>query len=106
LQGDELPNFDFIIEDSPPFTGLEKARAEAFQAYAQIVQSPATQPLAALFAEVNGLPPSVVQKMEKAIEAAKMMNPMGLPPGGPVPLDAGAPIVPPEAEDAEMPVGF
>jgi hypothetical protein len=72
LWGDELPNFDYVIEDTPDFTGLEQARSEAFnglmQAYQQAIAS-GLDPLGVVevYAEVNNLPRSIQRKMEKLL---------------------------------------
>ena len=76
LQGDDLPNFDFVIEDTPDFAGLEAARAQAFDglvaAIAQATQL-GVDPIeyASLYAEVNQMPRSVVRKLEKLFARAK-----------------------------------
>jgi hypothetical protein len=88
LWGDQLPNFDFVIEDTPDFTGLEQARSEAFsgmmQAYQQALAS-GLDPLGVIevYAEVNNLPRSIRRKMEKLLAARAMMP--GLPGAGAVP---------------------
>ncbi|MGQ0721016.1 MAG: hypothetical protein ACT4PE_05510 [Candidatus Eiseniibacteriota bacterium] len=70
LRGDDQPNFDFIVSEAPPFTGLEKARSEAFTALYQMAQT--TPMWVDLFAEVNRLPQSVVRKVKRAIAEQKM----------------------------------
>lgn len=65
LRGDDLPNYDFVIADTPDFTGLEKMRSEAFQALMQMVLDPATAPYAAAFAEFSNFPRSVIRRIEK-----------------------------------------
>jgi hypothetical protein len=79
LEGDELPNFDFVLSDTPEFTGLEKGRSEAFQALLQVAMNPLTQPFIDLFAEINNLPPSVVRKLKKTLELQQQAAAAALP---------------------------
>lgn len=81
LKGDELPNFDFTVAETPVFAGIQKERNEAFQALLQIGQ---TMPhMLDVFAEVNQLPPSIVRKVRNAMMMAPPMPGMeqGATPG-------------------------
>jgi hypothetical protein len=85
LRGDELPNFDFVVEVSPPFTGIEKERAEAFQALfglaQQVLAGQAPPEIIGIFAEVNNLPPSIVRKVDRMVKNAMTPElPPGIPP--------------------------
>jgi len=76
LRGDDLPNFDFVLSDTVPFTGQDKARAEAFQALMgayQLAVQLQVDPIAMidLHAEINNLPRSVVRKFEKMLMASQ-----------------------------------
>jgi hypothetical protein len=92
IAGDDMPNYDFVIEDSPQFSGLEKEKSEAFSAlmnaYMQAMQM-GFDPMGAieLFAQVNGLPPSIVRAFEKMLQGSQMqqqmMQQMRGAPGGP-----------------------
>ena len=93
LRGDDLPNFDFRVAESPEFTGLEKARSEAFTALQgailQAMQTGSDPNVAVdLFVEINKLPPSIGRKAKKMIPAPPPIP--GLPPA----MGGGAP--PPE----------
>lgn len=76
MWGEDMPNFDFVVEETPEFTGLEKQKNEAFSAMVQVIPLAAQlgippDALLDIFAEVNGLPRSVVRKFQKAMAAAK-----------------------------------
>lgn len=86
LAGDEMPNFDFVIADTPEYTGLEKARADAFQLLLQIALNPQTAPFLDLFAELNNLPRSIVRKLEKRMKE-QQAEAEAMPPTGPNPED-------------------
>jgi hypothetical protein len=79
LWGDDMPNFDFVIEETPPFTGLEKARNEAFNGLIQILPMAAQaglppEDLVDLYAETNNLPRTTVRKFKKMLEAARALK--------------------------------
>lgn len=86
MAGTDFPNFNFVIEDSPPFTGLEKSRAEAAQAMIQFALNPQTAPFLDIYAEANSLPRSIIRKIEKRLEEqraeAEEAMAMGMPPPG------------------------
>lgn len=80
LSGDELPNYDFAILETPEWTGLEKQKADAFEALFNVVQKAMLMGMdpmqaVAVFAELNNLPRSVVRKFEKLMASAQQ-NPM------------------------------
>lgn len=79
LRGDELPNFDFVIADKPPFTGLEKAKSEALD---KLISVPPEW--LEIYAEVNNLPPSIVRKVQqKREEMAAQQTMLGAAPDQP-----------------------
>lgn len=106
MWGQDMPNFDFVIEETPDFTGLDKARAEAFTQLLGVIPQAAQlglppDRLMELFAEMNNLPRSVVRKLVKELEAAQQAQqqmPTPMAPGGstgePTPF-AGATGAPP-----------
>lgn len=76
MWGQDLYNYDFVVEETPDFTGLEKARSEAWQALMQTYQQAVTLGLdpsmmIEIYAQVNNLPKSIVRKFEKMLQAAK-----------------------------------
>jgi hypothetical protein len=85
LKGDELPNFDFTIVDTPPFSGLEKDRADAFKAMVEVATK--MPQFLDVFAEVNKLPPSTVRMFKRAMAEQQAAQ---TPPSAP-PAEAGAP---------------
>jgi hypothetical protein len=88
LQGDDLPDFDFIISDTPEYTGLEKARGDAAQSIVGIVTNPVTAPYLQPIAKLQGFPPSVVREFEKV---QQQQPPPGMPPGMPAGGGPGGP---------------
>ena len=77
LHGDDLPQYDFAVEETPEFTGLEKSKAEAFESLFAVVERAVTMgldPIEAvdLFAELNNLPRSVVRRWQKMWANAQM----------------------------------
>lgn len=92
LSGDELANFDFLFTEAPEFSGLEKARTEAFQILFDFATK---QPdWLDVFAEINRFPRSVVRKVKRKMAEieAKASAPQNVGPGpaaapaGPNPL--------------------
>ena len=73
--GQDLPGFDFEIEDTPDFTGLEKSRVEALQMLEQLQEKYLTMgmpievvsEMVSLYAEEMHFPPSTVQKFQKVM---------------------------------------
>jgi hypothetical protein len=97
VSGDQLPNFDFVISDSPDFSGLEKTKSEALDRLISV--PPEWQEV---YAQVNNLPPSILRKVQKkqaelAQQQAEMLaaNPLaamgGAVPGQPGQAGASAP---------------
>ena len=91
--GEDMPGYDFRIEETPEFTGLEKRRSEAFGALVQTIQLFGTlgvPPEVAidLFASINTtIPRSTVRKFQKALAQAKQQAAALAPVGG-----AGPPV--------------
>jgi hypothetical protein len=72
LQGDDLPDLEFVIAESPEFTGLEEARATAWD---QGYQVATTDPDALeAWGHFHNIPPSVVRALEEL--GAKKMEQM------------------------------
>lgn len=91
VQGDDMPNFDFIISDTPNFTGQEKAKVDALK----LLEGVAPEKVE-LYAETLNLPRSTVRKFGEAAQAqmqremAMGMMAGGPPPGQGAPADEGA----------------
>lgn len=68
LQGDEMPNYDFVIEDTPSFSGLEKARADAWDSGVQVAMQ--TPELLEAWAKFHNVPRSVVRELQSALKLA------------------------------------
>jgi hypothetical protein len=118
LLGDDLPGYDFSIENMPEFSGLVESKDKYFQgmmnAYQQAIQLQLNPQLAVeAYAEINNAPRSVLKKFEQMISdqeqtafqqlqqlKAQMAGPMGPPGGGPgnAPLPSGPP--PPQMQGA------
>jgi len=113
MWGDDMPNFDFVVEETPPFTGLEKARSVAFKELIGVIPMSAQIGIPAdrmieLFAEINNLPRSIVRKLQRELEAVRMQQEQmaqqqqaALMGGGPGPQD-----MPPEDQMAALMQGF
>jgi hypothetical protein len=95
--GQDLPAFDFAIEDSPDFSGLEEAKSKAFDGLINAIQQAMAlgfDPLeyVELFAEVNHFPRSIVRKVGKMLQSRAMgaggQVPGETPPGGELDLSA------------------
>lgn len=102
LRGDDLPNFDFMVTESPPFSGLEKARTDAFGAMLQIIpqaQSVGMAPdvLMDIFAKVHRLPPSIVRDFKRAFAAQRQQAEAQMQQQAAM----GGPEIPPELMDFE-----
>lgn len=68
LDGDAMPGFDFVIDESPEFTGLDQNRASAAQMLISVAQDPMQKPFMDIIAEVNQFPPSIVRRVQKRVE--------------------------------------
>ena len=104
LQGDELPNYDFVIESAPDFSGLEKSRSEAAQWAMQVIHDPLTVPYFDILAEINQLPKSVIRRIEKRMkqQQALVEQTGAAGPGTGPPTEIGpAPLSGMEANPAE-----
>ena len=98
IEGDDLPNYDFVISDTPPFTGIEKQKSEAAQALIQFSQQ--APDFLDIYAEAAGLPPSIVRKIQKRQEELQAAAQEAEAMGGGMPMEEG---MPPDmgAEEAE-----
>lgn len=102
MEGDDLANYDFVVSDTPPFSGIEKAKNEAAQALMQVAMQ--TPQYLEVYADAAGLPPSIVRKFQKAQEdfmaqQQEQMAAMGGPPGLPGELPPGEEMLPEEGAD-------
>lgn len=70
--GQDLPGFDFEIEDAPEFTGTEKWRVEALKMLQQVWAETQSIEMVELFAIEMHFPPSTVTRFKKAIEAMQL----------------------------------
>lgn len=103
FKGDNLPNYDFRVEDTPEWSGVEKAKADAldgllnFVARAMQMGMPVDAAVE-MFAEVNNLPRSIVRKFLQAIEQPQQeqmaTDPTAAPSPAGVPPAAGAAVAP------------
>lgn len=98
LAGDDLPNYDFVIEDTADFTGLEKSLAEGSQWAVSTITNPILAPYFDLLAELNGLPASIVRKFQRRM--SEIGPPMGG--GGEIPPAAEAGMGPPGVTDESV----
>lgn len=76
LAGDDMPGYDFVIEDTPDFTGVDEQKSKALGAMmtaasqaSQLGLDP--QQVVSLYAELNNLPRSVVRKFQAVMQQAK-----------------------------------
>lgn len=92
VRGDELPNFDFVISDTPPFSGLEKAKSEALDKL--IAVPPEWQDI---YADVNNLPPSILRKVKQRQQQIAAAAANAPPVGGGTPGQPGQAGAPQEA---------
>ena len=74
LNGDDLPNYDFRIEDEPDFTGLEEARQKASDWCVATLSNPATEPYFDILAKLNNIPTSTVRDFEKRRQQIQEMQ--------------------------------
>jgi hypothetical protein len=88
MHGDDMPNYDFVLEDSPPFTGVQKEKSDAVDALIAAFTNPATMPFVDIIAKAKGFPPSIVREVEKRMNEMKAQAP---PPGAPGVQGSGPP---------------
>lgn len=103
LSGDDLPNYDFVIEDSPDFHGLDENKSKALTSMMQAAQQAAQLGLdpakmVDLFAKLNNFPPSIVRDFQELMSDAKAKadaaNAAAESAGGGMPGGPGAPAEP------------
>lgn len=92
LIGDNFPNYDFVVEDTPDFTGIEKANAEASQWIMQVLADPMQAPYLDILAEANKIPRGIVRRIMKRKQQLEEQLALGGGPGaaGGLPMDAAA----------------
>jgi hypothetical protein len=110
LSGDELPNFDFVIEETPDFTGLEKARSQAWDSAMAMVQQGAPPPIIEAWAQFHQIPKSVTRKLLMAVQEMQQQQQMQMqaaasnpPMAGP---GAGPSMGPPPSNAGQMTSGM
>jgi len=64
LKGDDLPNFDFVVTETPEFTGIEKEKAQAFDNAMQVGAQFGPQALEA-WGQFHNVPRSVIRTIQK-----------------------------------------
>jgi hypothetical protein len=103
MWGRDRPNFDFVIEDTPDFTGLEQARSEAWDSGMQVMTQFQGHPNLAQIIEAWGrfhqIPRSVLRDLVKAFA---VLPPMPMAPGQEPPMDETG-EVPPEMMPEQQP---
>lgn len=104
LEGDDLPGYDFFVDEMPDFTGIDKARKEAGDLILQAAADPFASEFVDLIAEINKLPPSIVRKFEQRIEEVKQKQQMEQAQAEAMQMNAamGAPAPGPPALEEEM----
>jgi len=82
LRGDELPNYDFQISVNPPFSGIDKARSEAFTGLLRIARE--APEYLEVFAKINNYPPSIVREFQRVTRQQRQAAEQTAPaePGG------------------------
>ena len=79
VEASDMPNFDFVLADAPDFNALSEAKQKGLTLLMQVARE---QPeFLEVFAQLNNIPPSVVQKMQKAAgaEQARLATEMPAP---------------------------
>ena len=69
LTGDDLPDYDFWIEDSPQFSGIDKDKAQSWNQVFQLAQQ--APEFLESWGQFHNAPASVVRSMEEASQAAQ-----------------------------------
>ncbi len=104
LKGDDLPNFDFVVAETPDFTGIDKEKSQAFDNAMQIAQQLGPDALEP-WGQFHNVPRTVIRAMQKFFAeqqqkqqdaAAQGMVPPGAA-GGPGMAAMESPAAPPNA---------
>lgn len=66
LEGGDLPNLDFVLEDTPEFTGIAKERAAAFDQAIQVSMQLGPEGLDA-WGQFHNVPRSVIRNIQKML---------------------------------------
>jgi hypothetical protein len=69
--GKDIPGFDFEIEDTPDWTGQEKAQADALNGLMQVWGQTQSPELVQVYAKQMHFAPSVVQSFLEAVQATQ-----------------------------------
>lgn len=85
LSGQDLPNFDYVVAETPEFTGIDKEKSQAFDSAMQIASTMGPEALDA-WGQFHNVPRSVIRSIQKlfadkAAEAQAAME-AGAAPGG------------------------
>ena len=102
LEGDDLPNYDFVVSETPDFTGIEKERSQAWDSalstamqIAQTMGPQAVAPAIEAWGQFHSVPKTVIRSIQKmfaeqqaATEAEAVIPPA---PGGQGPPNMEAP---------------
>jgi hypothetical protein len=68
LWGSSMPRLDYVVSESPPFTGLDEQRQKAWDSALQVVQTLGPEALES-WAQFHNVPRSVVRNLQKMIQA-------------------------------------
>lgn len=76
IWGEDMPQHDYVVEETPDFTGLEKEKAEAVNALLQVIPMAAQLGLPAgelvdIYSEAVNLPRSISRRVQRMLEAAQ-----------------------------------
>lgn len=92
----DFPNFEFYLTAAPDVTEKDKARAQWFQELLALAMQYPPE-IMELYAQVNRVPPSLVRKLNEALNQAKQnATQQPMPPGPPQPAP-GMPPGPPQS---------
>ena len=96
VRGDELPNFYFVVDDAPSFTGLEARVSEGLD---KLIQVAKTAPaFLEVYADANNIPRSILRKVQKQLAVTA-------PPTGPLGANADVGASVPTADGLPVPPG-
>jgi hypothetical protein len=102
MWGDDLPNYDFVIGDSMPWSGIDKDRSEGFQQGLQMAQQYGPDILEP-WGQFNEIPRSVIRSLQKIFTQMQEQQAAPVPPpdsSQSSPAGAGAGVPPAELPGA------
>jgi len=101
LKGDDLPNFDFVVTETPDFTGIDKEKSQAFDQAMGVAMQMGPEALDA-WGQFHNVPKSVIRTIQKLFQEkqaqAEQMAAQGMAPGaagGPGMAAMESPAAPP-----------